>query len=104
MNICRILLIFTSLLLCSISSVIAEAGEGEVVVLLCDSNLKWGFIAPIDEPALDAVKGPHQIRQNINVSKLIEYSPQDDRGNARRLKTKSTKRTCGPFEIEFSAG
>jgi hypothetical protein len=104
MNISRFLLISTTLLLCSTSNVRAVAGEGEVIVLLCDIKLQRGLIAPNYESALNLVESSSQTRQEINVSKLIEYSPQDDRGNARRLKSKITKSTCGPFEIEFSAG
>lgn len=104
MIVLRILLISTTLLFCSISGARAEAEEGEVVVISCDANMRWGFIGPISEANNVVLEGPSRIRQDINISKLIEYGPQDDRGNARRLKTKSTKRACGPFDIELSAG
>ncbi len=100
----RIFIISTTLLLCSMSGARAEAGEGEVVVISCDVNMRWGFVGPISEAKYVVLEGPSRIRQDINTSTLIEYGPQDNRGNSRRLRTKSTKRSCGPFVIELSAG
>lgn len=104
MKMLGIFLVSISLQLCLMSGARAESGEGENVVISCDSNMRWGFIAPTSETKYVVLQGPGRIRQDIDFSKLIEYGPQDERGNARRLKTKSTKRTCGPLEIEISAG
>lgn len=100
----RVFLISTSLLLCSMSGARAEAGEGEVVVISCDVNMRWGFVGPISEAEHVVLESASRTRQDINTSDLIEYGPQDKRGNSHRLRSKSTKRSCGPFVIELSAG
>lgn len=78
--------------------------NADEVILSCDTSLRWAFIGPPGETGLVVLEGQNRTKQEIDTGKLTEYSPPDQRGDVRRIKSKTTTRTCGPFTVVFSSG
>jgi hypothetical protein len=77
------------------------------VLVSCDTQLKWAYITEQallpKEPSV-VMQGPSRTLDAVDTSDFVVMSKEDNQGNVFRIRSKSEKRSCGPYSVVIRAG
>ncbi len=74
---------------------------------VCDPKLSWVHLSVANEQTESEFASQEKLRrvtERISFAKLIQYTPEDDRGNVYRKGSSTLTRKCGPFTITIRGG
>ena len=96
------------LIVLALAPSIAFAQEApEYFLYVCDPKLSWVRLSvsnPQTESEFASQEKLRRVTERISFGELIEYTPEDDRGNVYRKDSSALTRKCGAFTITIRGG
>ncbi|UCV09597.1 hypothetical protein [Dechloromonas denitrificans] len=70
---------------------------------ICDKKISWVMLS-LSSEQFDKQKRLNRETEKISISKLFQFTAEDDHGNIYRKGSSSTKRKCGEFQVTIKGG